>query len=517
MPSPAGHRFELALLSGTLLQNRYRIERMLGRAGGFGVAYLAHDLQLEIPVAIKEYLPRELAGRATDRATVLPHSEPDADLFRFGLQQFLREARTLARLDHPNIVRVQNYFEANGTAYLVMSYYEGHTLADQVEREGGRLPPKLAVEIMIRVLDGLRVVHSEKMLHRDVKPENIYLTTDQRVILLDFGAARQAVGQKSQNLTSILTPGYAPVEQYRPSGRDQGAWTDVYACAATLYYIITGEEPPAAPDRDRDDPLVSPAALVPGLAPHLVTAILRGMEMPPQSRPQSVDEFQDLLEGKSAVPIVEEEKRTPVPVDPKPKKKRDNGLVIAGVGSVLVLMLILAVAVAPSGSSVSPPEDTVLVDSTTPAPVVVDSTPVVSPPEDTVHTDPTPATDGPPAGSPERYIVDALAEFGPKFAPGFETTSPYISSLSNGESASLTAELTAGREYRLLGVCDDDCTDLDLVLSTASDSVIVSDTAEDSFPYLSLTPEGSGSYSLTVKMIACKVSPCSFGIGVYTR
>jgi serine/threonine protein kinase len=281
-----------ALSPGTALADRYRVDALLGHPGGFGIVYRAHDLHFDIDVAIKEFLPRALAGRVADGTAVLPHSDADADLFRHGLQQFLKEARTLARLDHPNIVRVQNYFEANGTAYLVMNYYEGRTLAEQLEREGGRLPPVVAVEIMIRVLDGLAAVHADDTLHRDVKPDNIYLTRGGRPILLDFGAARQAMGQKSQNLATVLSPGYAPVEQYGRQGLNQGPWTDVYACAATLYRMVTGTEPPYAPERvGAEDPLTAPRAVVPAIPPDLDAAIRRGMAMDRHERPASAREF----------------------------------------------------------------------------------------------------------------------------------------------------------------------------------------------------------------------------------
>lgn len=286
-----------ALPPGSVLRGQYRIRRVLGRPGGFGIVYLAHDQALDTPVAIKEFMPRALVGREEDRATVQPHSRSDHDLFEYGLQRFVGEARTLARLDHSNLPRVMSFFEANGTAYLVMDYYDGRTLLAQLERQGGRIPAPVAVDLMIRVLDGLRAAHEKSILHRDVKPENIYLTRSGHPLLLDFGAARQAVGTRSQSLTTILTPAYAPVEQYSSQGNLQGPWTDVYACAAVLYRCITGKDPPPASARLERDDLVPPRRLVPELAPALNDAILAGLAMDRRKRPQSAGEFQDLLDG----------------------------------------------------------------------------------------------------------------------------------------------------------------------------------------------------------------------------
>ena len=213
-PLPLPHR--------TLLHDQYLVGRVLGKPGGFGITYLGWDLHLQMRLAIKEYLPRELAGRATDRATVAAHSSDDGEQFRYGLEQFLREARTLAHLDHPNIVGVRHFFEANGTAYLVMNYYQGLSLAEYLDQQGGHMPEEQATQLMLPILDGLRAVHAKDFLHRDIKPQNIYLARldsgGVRPILLDFGAARQAMGEHSRSLSVVLTPGYAPFEQYHRKG-----------------------------------------------------------------------------------------------------------------------------------------------------------------------------------------------------------------------------------------------------------------------------------------------------------
>ena len=260
--------------------------------GGFGVTYLALDTRLKTIVAIKEYLPRDIAGREPNQLTVYFHTSEDQESFKYGLDRFLDEARTLAKLDHPNIVRVRDFFEENGTAYLVMDYCEGLTLAEYVNgHPTRRVDPQHAVSIMIQILDGLRQVHQKGFLHRDIKPQNIYLSSGKRPILLDFGAARQAMGERSKSLSVILSEGYAPFEQYQRNG-NQGPWTDIYGVAATLYNMITGEVPPSAMDRVSDD------SVLPGLdscPESLRQAIEHGMHVSISSRTQDVIKFQEEL------------------------------------------------------------------------------------------------------------------------------------------------------------------------------------------------------------------------------
>lgn len=222
-----------ALPPGFLLEE-YEIEAVLGH-GGFGVTYLARDLNLGTPLAIKEYLPSDLALRE-DGTTVHPKSEADREEYRWGLERFLGEAQTLTRFEHPNIVSVLRFFEANGTAYLVMAYQKGDSLSD-ILRQKGRLDETEVMGILGPLLDGLAEVHKAGFLHRDIKPGNIYIRADGSPLLLDFGAARQALGHRSKSLTAIVTAGFAPQEQYF-SGGNQGPWTDIYALAAVLYREI---------------------------------------------------------------------------------------------------------------------------------------------------------------------------------------------------------------------------------------------------------------------------------------
>ena len=290
-----------ALPIGTRLEGKFVIGRVLGHPGGFGITYLAYNRNLEATVAIKEYLPRELATRAPDRTTILPHSSADASGFSMGLAQFVAEARTLAKMDHPNIVRVRDFFEANGSAYLVMDYYHGMTLAEYLTRQpDGRMSEDKAIALMQPVLDGLRAVHAKGFLHRDVKPGNIYLAqTDAggvRPILLDFGAARQAIGEHSRSISVVLTAGYAPFEQYHRKGK-QGPWTDVYAAAAVLYRMLTGETPPEAVDRQHLDELL-PATRF-GVSTATSNALEQALALSAADRPQSVPDLRTLFRDGS--------------------------------------------------------------------------------------------------------------------------------------------------------------------------------------------------------------------------
>jgi serine/threonine protein kinase len=279
-----------------VLNNKFLIGRILGNPGGFGVTYLAWDLVLHTTVAIKEYFPRSLAMRDTDHSTIILHNAKEEEQFSHGLEQFLREARTLAQFSHPNIVRVREFFQQNNSAYLVMDYYEGVSLEEFVQRKGGKISEHLALSIMLPILDGLREVHQKKVLHRDIKPANIYLTKGDVPILLDFGAARFAIGQKSQALSVILTAGFAPFEQYLPEpGELLGPWTDIYACGATLYAITTGTFPQNAINRHQKDNLLSPSQIVPTLTPQLSRAIIAALTLDAEQRPQTIQAFQALL------------------------------------------------------------------------------------------------------------------------------------------------------------------------------------------------------------------------------
>ncbi|MDH4059339.1 MAG: serine/threonine protein kinase, partial [Aquincola sp.] len=217
----------------------YLIERVLGQ-GGFGITYLANDTNLDRHVAIKEYLPAEIARRRSD-ASAQPHTESQSDRYAWGLERFLAEARTLARFDHPHIVRVYSVFEANNTAYMVMRFEEGENLATLLGRVG-TLAERQLTDFLLPIVEGLELVHESGFIHRDIKPENIYVRRDGSPVLLDFGSARQSFGS-SKTMTILVAPGYAPLEQYYGDASTQGAWTDIYALGATCYRAISGQPP----------------------------------------------------------------------------------------------------------------------------------------------------------------------------------------------------------------------------------------------------------------------------------
>ena len=287
-------RSPAALPLRTILSNQYVVGRVLGNPGGFGITYLCWDIKLANRVAIKEYMPRDKAVRDKDRCNVLAHGGKGRDFFEYGLKAFLAEARTVASFNHPNIVRVKNYFEHNHTAYLVMDYYEGVSLAEYVKQQGGRLLEKAALEIMGFVLDGLRHVHDRGYLHRDVKPANIYLTGKGQVILLDFGTARYAMGEYNQSLSVVVTPGFSPLEQYSTKGK-QGPCTDIYASGAMLYYMLTGNLLESAPDRVLSDTLAEPGQLPLDMSPGVSKGLMLALQISASDRPQSIEELKNIL------------------------------------------------------------------------------------------------------------------------------------------------------------------------------------------------------------------------------
>jgi len=290
----------LHLAPGTVLRDQYLLGRVLGY-GGFGVTYLAWDLNLTTRLAVKEYLPSGIASRTAGLPDVTPYSGEARQHFDLGLEKFLEEARLLARFkDVPNIVSVLNFFRANGTAYMVMEYLEGRTLEQHLREHGGKLPVDESIGYIVPVVLALSRVHREAILHRDISPDNVYITTSGLVKLLDFGAARFALGQQSKNFSVILKEGYSPEEQYRSKGV-QGPWTDVYAVAATLYRCITGVVPPAALDRLDTDELVPPRGLGGPISESTEKTILKALAVRMQDRYQSVEDFRDALLANPAV------------------------------------------------------------------------------------------------------------------------------------------------------------------------------------------------------------------------
>jgi serine/threonine protein kinase len=280
-----------ALPLGTLLGD-YRLDSVIGH-GGFGITYRAFDSQLAKVVAIKEYLPIEFAVRQGEK--VVPRSARSADDFAWGRERFLDEARALARFRHPHIVPVLRFLTANGTAYTVMEFEDGRSLGEMLGHSGRRLPPDDVRRLGEGLLLGLGAVHAQGFLHRDIKPSNIIIRRDGVPILIDFGAARQAMGDRSRTLTSVLTPQYAPIEQYTAEGK-QGPWSDIYSAAAVLHHAITGAPPPEAASRIGKDtyrPLADSEARSYDKA--FLVAIDSALAFAPEQRPQSVADWSKLF------------------------------------------------------------------------------------------------------------------------------------------------------------------------------------------------------------------------------
>jgi serine/threonine protein kinase len=282
-----------ALAAGSRLES-FEIRNVLG-VGGFGITYKGYDHSLHCDVAIKEYLPQGLALRAADGTTVAPKSANDEKYYEYGLKRFLEEARILAKFKERAIVRVSRFLEANGTAYLVMDYEDGESLAQYLGRNGVMEEGEIRA-VLQPILGGLRAVHAKDVLHRDIKPGNIFLRREGPPVLLDFGAARQALGEQTRTVTGIVTPGYAPIEQYGALGR-QGPWTDLYALGATLYHCLCGRAPVEAPDRiaalqeGAPDPLTPATVVGAGRCdPELLAVIDWMLAANSKDRPQSADQ-----------------------------------------------------------------------------------------------------------------------------------------------------------------------------------------------------------------------------------
>jgi serine/threonine protein kinase len=277
----------------------FELLQVLG-VGGFGIVYLAFDHALEREVAVKEYMPASLAGR-TETMHVSLRSQSDAETFALGLKSFVNEARLLARFDHPSLLKVHRFWEGNGTAYMAMPVMRGSTVKDV--RAGMAQPPDEAWlrAILDPLLGAIEKLHSEGVYHRDIAPDNIQIEPDGHPVLLDFGAARRVISDKSQALTAILKPAYAPIEQYAEVGSvRQGPWTDIYALGATLHYLLLGRPPPPATARAVHDDMAALALQrLPGCSQHFLAIIDWMLSPRPADRPQSVAQLRAALDGQA--------------------------------------------------------------------------------------------------------------------------------------------------------------------------------------------------------------------------
>ena len=345
-----------ALRAGTVLKGRYLLGRVLGQ-GGFGITYLAWDESLKARVAVKEYMPGELATRLEHRQVVVRTAARQEE-FAYGQERFKEEARILAKfMGQPNIAGVTDYFDENGTSYFVMDYIEGISFKTYIAQAGGRVSPEEALDVMIPVLRALTAVHGEGLIHRDVTPDNIYITKDGNVKLLDFGSARYSLGDKSKSLDVILKVGYAPKEQYIRRGR-QGPCTDMYSCAACLYAAITGYLPPESLERLDHDTLVPPSEAGAEIPLYLERAILKGLAVQPEDRFQTAGEFLEALESQKVVEFTgSDREETLQKQQVRSQEKRKKGRLAAavcGIGA-LALAAVLFLGTGQSGTPDSAP------------------------------------------------------------------------------------------------------------------------------------------------------------------
>ncbi len=334
----------------TILNGKYLLGRMIGQ-GGFGIIYLGWDLNLDMKLAIKEYYPSGFVTRdCTQSAMVTSYTGEEQAFFSRGLEKFIDEAKRLAKFYAlPGIVSVRDYFQENGTAYIVMEFIEGLTLREYLKEQGERLAPEEILEMMRPVLDSLCIVHQQGIIHRDISPDNLMIDQQGKIHLLDFGAAREFEREGSQ--TILLKHGYAPYEQYQSRG-NQGPWTDVYALCATIYRCITGEVPPEAPSRVPKDPLQKPSSLGVSLSHAQEAALMKGLAVDWESRWRSVEEL-----GAALYPKEEKKPHPKLKPEPKPKEgpsplerlkdwadaipKKQKRLAAGGCGLVLALALVL--------------------------------------------------------------------------------------------------------------------------------------------------------------------------------
>ena len=295
---------------GNVLGNRYVIGRVIG-FGGFGIVYKAWDNNLSQMVAVKEYFTTVYVNRIAETNEVTVFDKKNTELFDKGKEDFLLEARTVAKYNkHPNIVHIYDFFEENGTSYFVMEYVDGYTLKDYIneaKRQGMVFAVDSAVDITLGVLNALEQTHADGIIHRDIKPSNIFVTEDGNVKLFDFGAARLS-DSVERTRTVIITPGYAPPEQYQINSV-QGAYTDIYAIGAMLYEMLTGIKPQESINRKIIDDVAPPSAYNSKIPRYLDSIIMRAMAVRPEVRFKNIEVFKTALISKKNIRNDKEEIR----------------------------------------------------------------------------------------------------------------------------------------------------------------------------------------------------------------
>ncbi|MBE5927153.1 MAG: serine/threonine protein kinase, partial [Lachnospiraceae bacterium] len=284
-----------SLRASTILNEKYLVGSVIGE-GGFGITYIGFDLEAGHPVAIKEYFPSELATRDASAGNALTiFTGESAELFKEGLEKYLREARNLTMFSElPGIVTVKDFFYENETAYIIMEYINGMNLKQYLTKCGGSMNQNEVIKLMKPVLEAMVKIHETGMIHRDISPENIMITKNKQIKLTDFGAARVSNSEDHKSITVVLKRGYAPEEQYRAKGV-QGAWTDVYALCATMYRMITGVTPQEALERNIEDNVEPLSKFDPNIWPETEYAIMKGLSLKAEDRYQNVTDLINAL------------------------------------------------------------------------------------------------------------------------------------------------------------------------------------------------------------------------------
>lgn len=295
-------RNESALLLGHVLKERYYVGRVLG-SGGFGITYLAYDDKTTKVRAVKEFFPREWVKRMDDHMRVKFKDSDKAEMYHRGLEVFVNEARVLGTMStDPVIVNVSDFFRENNTAYIVMEYIQGMTLAEYMNKKGRLFEEKHALSVVKGIANPLQELHELGLLHRDISPDNVMLIEDNSLKLIDFGAIRQYVGRDQKSMSVLVKPGFAPPEQYDNKGK-QGPWTDVYALAATYYYLVTGKQPVPSMTRLKEDTLIPLHERNPKLSEKVSKVMEHAMVLDCQNRIQSMTEFVKELKKAEGIAI----------------------------------------------------------------------------------------------------------------------------------------------------------------------------------------------------------------------
>jgi len=337
---------------GTKLNTRYIVGKVIG-AGGFGITYIAFDPKLRVRLAIKEFFPRSIASRNAETHDIVPYGEDEGKEFENGLKYFLNEARSAAMFEtNQNIVGVKDMFEEYSTAYMVMPYISGVPFDAYLLQNGETISFKTSLSILAPVMEALTAVHDANLLHRDISPENIFITDEGIPKLIDFGSARPTIASDTLSMTPVIKEGYAPLEQYSRQG-EQGPWTDIYSMAATLYRAICGKVPPPAMERFTEDKLVDLSTVCNDIPGYAVKAIEKALSLRSGDRFQSMEDFLNALtKGKDVAPLKFDEEAENV-------SNHKKWLIPSIVTAAIVLLTVAVTLIFSSPSKETPEEKTV--------------------------------------------------------------------------------------------------------------------------------------------------------------